>query len=335
MSLLLSRRPASRGRKSALLALLVLAAGLQLTGAEGAHAAARDVTVTLAADDNLSGVAMMQIAEDKENPPAPIPFLRVSVVNTAATRLWVRVQDRALNWSNWVSVLVGGAPVIQDPLAKPTYTPVALTPYVPSVDTSTTPPPTSPPSSGGGGGGSGGGFAGAPTLVVTPPPALSESNTVAETATASASLIPAAPKAEVTEPTAPTTPGTSTSSTPAVVSPIAPAPLAPEKPTATPLKTLTTPAKVFTALPVKFGGSATVSSPIAKPLQINLPIGTSAVGLKVSIVTPSGKSIAVVTSKSKTTKQVVVNQVQVLQKGTYTVTVISGTKKSVIKVRIN
>jgi hypothetical protein len=85
----------------------------------------------------------------------------------------------------------------------------------------------------------------------------------------------------------------------------------------------------------ELGFTATVSSPISKPLQINLPIGTSATGLKVSILAPSGKSYAVNTSTNKSTKQVVVSQVQVLQKGTYTVTITSGTKKSVIRVRFS
>lgn len=108
----------------------------------------RDVTVTVQVSDNLSGAYMIQIAEDKLNPPAAIPYQSSVVVRTAATILYVRVQDRALNWSEWVTSVVGNVPVIQNPTPSPTPTP--------------TPSPTSSarteaPTAGGGGGGGGGG----------------------------------------------------------------------------------------------------------------------------------------------------------------------------------
>ena len=103
----------------------------------------RDVRVTLRAADNISGVTMMQIAEDKNNPPTAIAFESSTVVNTAANALWVRIQDRAGNWSSWVQIVVGADP----------YQDTA------NFNTIPTAPPTTNPGGGGGGGG-GGGFVG-------------------------------------------------------------------------------------------------------------------------------------------------------------------------------
>ena len=310
----------------------------QVAGTEGAHAAARDVTVTLAADDNISGVFMMQIAEDKENPPAAIPFVRVFVFNTAAPRLWVRVQDRALNWSAWVSVLVGGAPIIQDPLAKPTYTPVALTPYVPGADTSTTPPPSTPPSSGGGGGG----FAGAPALVITPPTAgsltLNESGTVAESVTVAASLDGDSIGAKATDSAIASTSMGASEGSPntagGAISPLAGLSTKVIPTPSTPIKALLLPSKIFTTVALKFGYVATATSPLSKPLKIDLPVGTSATGLKASLLAPSGKNYALQILIDKKSKKPAVAQIQFLQKGTYVVTITSGSKRAVVKVRV-
>ena len=100
----------------------------------------RDVRVTLRAADNISGVTMMQIAEDKNNPPTAVAFESSTVVNTAANALWVRIQDRAGNWSPWVQIVVGADP------------------YQDTANFNTI--PTAPPTTNPGGGGGGGGFVG-------------------------------------------------------------------------------------------------------------------------------------------------------------------------------
>jgi hypothetical protein len=105
----------------------------------------RDVRVTLRAADNISGVTMMQIAEDKNNPPTAIAFESSTVVNTAANALWVRIQDRAGNWSPWVQIVVGADP----------YQDTANFNTIP-----TAPPTTNPGGGGGGFVGGGGGFVG-------------------------------------------------------------------------------------------------------------------------------------------------------------------------------
>jgi len=149
----------------------------------------RDVRVTLRAADNISGVTMMQIAEDKNNPPTAVAFESSTVVNTAANALWVRIQDRAGNWSPWVQLVVGADP----------YQDTA------NFNTIPTAPPTANPGrgSGGGGGGSiggggsfgggsfgGGSFGGGfiPSLETTTSPSASPSPV--ETVTTQATPIP-------------------------------------------------------------------------------------------------------------------------------------------------
>lgn len=134
--------------KVTLLALVVAFLGTLLTSTVSVAAEARDVTVTLSTWDNLSGVTMMQIAEDKDNPPAAVPFETTTVVRTAADVLYVRIQDRALNWSPWVTLVIGGAPVIQVPSQPASPRPSAS----PSAPASEAPAPAA----GGGGGGGGG-----------------------------------------------------------------------------------------------------------------------------------------------------------------------------------
>lgn len=137
-----------RAAKATLLALVVAFLGTLLTSTSVA-ADARDVTVTLSTWDNLSGVTMMQIAEDKNNPPAAVPYESSTVVRTAADVLYVRIQDRALNWSPWVTLVIGGAPVIQVPSQPASPRPSAsATPSAPASEA---------PAAGGGGGGGGGG----------------------------------------------------------------------------------------------------------------------------------------------------------------------------------
>jgi hypothetical protein len=113
-------------------------------------AGAAQVTLRLNSVDNLSGILNMQIAEDPNNPPDPIPFQQIYTFNTNATTLWVRVQDKALNWSSWNKVSVNGAPVI-----NPGYSGTTPTPSF-SASTSTTTPTLAPAPAGGGGGGGGG-----------------------------------------------------------------------------------------------------------------------------------------------------------------------------------
>ena len=140
----------------------------------------RDVRVTLRAADNISGVTMMQIAEDKNNPPTAIAFESSTVVNTAANALWVRIQDRAGNWSPWVQIVVGADP----------YQDTANFNTIP-----TAPPTTNPGGGGGFVGGGGGGFVGGgfgggeiPSLETTTSPSASPSPN--ETVTTQATPIP-------------------------------------------------------------------------------------------------------------------------------------------------
>ena len=134
----------------------------------------RDVRVTLRAADNISGVTMMQIAEDKNNPPTAVAFESSTVVNTVANALWVRIQDRAGNWSPWVQIVVGADP----------YQDTA------NFNTIPTAPPTTNPGGGGGGGFVGGGFGGGeiPSLETTTSPSASPSPN--ETVTTQATPIP-------------------------------------------------------------------------------------------------------------------------------------------------
>jgi hypothetical protein len=120
-----------------ILFLLSFAATIQSFAADP-----RDVTLILRAADNISGVVNMQIAEDRNNPRAAVPYETTTVVNTASNSLWVRIQDRAGNWSQWVEVIVGAEPYQND------------------ANFSATPTPTSSFPAGGGGGGGGGGFGG-------------------------------------------------------------------------------------------------------------------------------------------------------------------------------
>lgn len=138
-----------RAIKATLLALVVALLGTLLTSTTSVAADARDVTVTLNTWDNLSGVTMMQIAEDKNNPPAAVPYESSTVVRTAADVLYVRIQDRALNWSPWVTLVIGGAPVIQVPSQPASPRPSASA--SPSAPASEAPAPA--PGGGGGGGG--------------------------------------------------------------------------------------------------------------------------------------------------------------------------------------
>ena len=151
-------------------ALLLIVLCLALIRFEGSSFAStpepRPVTLTLAAIDDISGVYMMQIAEDIANPPAAVPYVVSYTLTTAATILYIRVDDRAQNWSPWVAITIGGAPVVNQS-TYPTPTPTAIG----------TPTPT--PNPGGGGGGGGGGFF-PPPVVTSPSPSESGSPTPSE-----------------------------------------------------------------------------------------------------------------------------------------------------------
>lgn len=131
--------------KQSITTLLLVFVGSLLTNTVSFAADPRDVTVTLSIWDNLSGVTMMQIAEDKDNPPPAVAYETSTVVRTAADVLYVRIQDRAQNWSAWVTLVVGGAPVIQTP-------PQPSAPSVPNTSSTTA---AAAPAAGGGGGGGG------------------------------------------------------------------------------------------------------------------------------------------------------------------------------------
>lgn len=130
--------------KGVLAALVLALMGSLLSAHSSLAADPRDVTVTLSTWDNLSGVTMMQIAEDKNNPPPAVPYETTTVIRTAADVLYVRIQDRAENWSAWITLVVGGAPVVQTPPQISTPTPTAA------------PSASQAPAAGGGGGGGGG-----------------------------------------------------------------------------------------------------------------------------------------------------------------------------------
>jgi hypothetical protein len=130
--------------KGFLAALILALMGSLLSAHSSLAADPRDVTVTLSTWDNLSGVTMMQIAEDKNNPPPAVPYETTTVIRTAADVLYVRIQDRAENWSAWITLVVGGAPVVQTPPQISTPTPSAA------------PSASQAPAAGGGGGGGGG-----------------------------------------------------------------------------------------------------------------------------------------------------------------------------------
>lgn len=131
--------------KGVLAALILALLGSLINANSSIAADPRDVTVTLSTWDNLSGVTMMQIAEDKNNPPSAVPYETTTVVRTAADVLYVRIQDRAQNWSPWITLVVGGAPVVQTPPQISTPAPSASAPA-----------PQAPAAGGGGGGGGGG-----------------------------------------------------------------------------------------------------------------------------------------------------------------------------------
>ena len=299
--------------------------------APSANSAPREVTITLAADDNISGVAFMQIAENKDNHPAAIAFSRTSVVTTEASVLYVRVQDRALNWSAWVEVQVGAAPIIRDPLAKTVYVPVELVPYVPPPPTTpptTPPPPVSPPT------GVGttpsveaaapGGFSAPPAVVAIP---LSETVTAStdltqsETLTASGpvvTLVPdkAAPVTPLVEKITEVTP-------PATVEPKV-QPITPQKPAG--VKSIPTQTKASVSINLSSQPSSKVTVGVNKVLEIKMPTVTGTTSVKASVKDAAGKSMTLDVKVDKKSGKITIPKLTFSKKGTYQVTTTVGKK---------
>ena len=295
-----------------------------------AHAAPRDVTITLSADDNLSGVVSMQIAENKDNPPAEIPYNRTAVVTTDARTLWVRVKDRALNWSEWVEVVVGGAPVIHDPLAKTVYVPVALVPYVPPTNAT---PPTQPQTSGGGsapsGGGSapsGGGF----------PSGISESSVavLGEKEVDPATEKKAAKDSETKDAgsaAATPTPDKSVIAAPPAkveVEQIAKAPAVAPAPAPTGIKQVSSGTKAATSLSLTSTTQPKVALNVNSVLEVKLPTAVGSTTVTVSVTDSLGKKLSLPATVDKKTGKITLPKVAFGKSGTYQLTAIVGKKIS-------
>jgi hypothetical protein len=250
----------------------------------------RNVTITLRAADNISGVTTMQIAEDKDNPPAAVAFETSSVVNTAANALWVRIQDRAGNWSPWVQIIVGADP------------------YRDTADFNTLPTPTPTPTPVIGGGGS---FSGGvtPILETTTSPSAPPTPSPVATAPPTPSPVATAPPTPSPVATAPPTP-----------SPVATAPPTPLV-TPTPASSFVRPDLVRATAPKKSkalgSGLIQVSATAAKSAQIISSQRPSSSASKAPIaVATTGKAVAALLTSlpksSRLTVSVVINGKNVL-----------------------
>jgi hypothetical protein len=292
-----------------------------------ANSAPRDVTITLAADDNISGVAYMQIAENKDNPPAAIAFSRTTVISTEASVLYVRVQDRALNWSTWVEVQVGAAPVIRDPLAKTVYVPVELVPYVP-IPSTPVQQPVSPPSGG----------SSAPSVEATAPGAFSAPPAVvaiplSETVTASTDL---------TQSETLTAGGPGVTLVPDKAAPVTPlVEKIPEATTPIEIKTQVKPITLPTPVGVKVIPAQTKTSVLAnissrpvskvtlgvnKVLEIKMPTAKGVTTVKAILVDSVGKKMTLNVKVDKKTGKITMPKLSFSKKGTYQVTTTVGKK---------
>jgi hypothetical protein len=291
-----------------------------------AHSAPREVTITLGADDNLSGVALMQIAENKNNPPAAIAFSRTSVVTTEANILWVRVQDRALNWSTWVEVQVGGAPVTRDPLAKTVYVPVEIVPYVPPSVTppppSVTPPPPSPTPP----------AISSTPISDTPPPAITapaETETVTvKTETETVKVITEIVKAETATASVQVTekPSAGTPSVSAEVL-VTKAPSAPAG-----IKEIPAQTKPAVSVSVSSAPKSEVKVGVNKVLELKMPSTSGATSVKASITDATGKKLNLDVKVDKKTGKITMPKLSFSKKGTYIISTIIG--KKTIKVSV-
>jgi hypothetical protein len=74
--------------------------------------ASRAYRVSVAASDENSGLANMQITANPASPGPLLPFATSTVYRGASAPRWVRVQDRAGNFSAWRAISGAAAPVI-------------------------------------------------------------------------------------------------------------------------------------------------------------------------------------------------------------------------------
>ncbi len=89
-------------------AVVVKAAGAKLHAemVRRTKTKSRTVRVRTKATDALSGVAAMQVTDNKRAPSAARPYAVSATLRTKKTTVFVRAQDRAGNWSVWRSVRV-------------------------------------------------------------------------------------------------------------------------------------------------------------------------------------------------------------------------------------
>jgi outer membrane protein assembly factor BamB len=87
---------------------LLQSASASFGSAMNEMAAGRQVRLRLRAADKTSGVARMQVGPTKGRAAKTVPFRRSSSVRAVSSRLVVRVQDRAGNWSRWRTVRIAG-----------------------------------------------------------------------------------------------------------------------------------------------------------------------------------------------------------------------------------
>jgi hypothetical protein len=74
--------------------------------AENAKAKGQPVRVRTKAKDNRSGVGFLQVTSKKAKPGKALAYARSRIVRVTGTRVFLRVQDRAGNWSSWRTVQV-------------------------------------------------------------------------------------------------------------------------------------------------------------------------------------------------------------------------------------
>lgn len=299
----------------------------------GAYSAPREVTITLSADDNISGVAMMQIAENKDNPPAAIAFSRTAVVTTEANILWVRVQDRALNWSAWVEVQVGGAPVIRDPLAKTVYVPVPLVPYVPPPSTTpVAPQPVAPPVSVGGA--ISAPIAPAPPVTISEVESATATSKLAKTETQTA-VIPTPSPSAVLSPLplalVDKSPVASPSAQP-LNQPLQKSPSPAPSPTPAGIKAVSSQAKPAVALNIAKTSKPTVNLGVNKVLEVIMPVAVGVSSVKATVTDASGKKLALAATIDKKTGKVTIPKLAFSKPGIYKITSLVGKKTTTVTV---
>jgi hypothetical protein len=82
------------------------------SAATSARATARRYRVSLTARDDNSGLAKMQITANRANPGPLLRFAANTVYRAAAAPRWVRVRDRAGNFSRWHAISGAVVPVL-------------------------------------------------------------------------------------------------------------------------------------------------------------------------------------------------------------------------------